>query len=655
MSENNLKKYYSAKELLGFSLSCLPNTVQGIIYQAKKNLWETRKRVGQGGGVEYALNSLPAEVQTEIYSRFALAKTEQNNTSLSVVRANLDVRTLTSDKIAIADARMALVAYVTELERNKTRRDAVQQVVDMAGAGTLPEHLSRLVAVANAKAGKKRTISYRTLMGWVCAYHKCQNMTERLQMLTPLALGAKELNYADIPWLPDMLYLWQSPNRPSLSECVKRCRNFTVHSLPSDSAIRRAFAKLPLLVRERGRATGSAYKQFLPYTTRDWEALDVNEVWVGDGHGFKAKVKHPLSGRPFKPEITAIMDGKCRYVTGWSVHMSENCLAVADAIRHGIEQCGMFNIYYSDNGGGESNKRLDADLTGIFPRLGISHQTGIPGNAQGRGIIERLWRTAIVPLARTYASFDGARMDNETKRIRYKALAAAENALNKGNELTPVHQKALRTLPEFKDFLADLEAAINEYNNTPHSQLPRVNGEHLSPAQYREILTKQKAIEFLSDIEREILFRPEEVRTVSRGLVELFNNKYFSLALADYHGEKVRVCYDLHNAQTVVVKTMTGSLICTAEWDGNKRAAFAQAVRDQAAEKALQAAIKRKQSQIDAKVALHTPVVTIEHQINPTLKTVDLTPKQEPAGRIIFTSQAEKDDYLAQQKQKKVG
>ena len=175
MSENNLKKYYSDKELLGFSLSCLPNTVQGIIYQAKKNLWETRKRVGQGGGVEYALNSLPAEVQTEIYSRFALAKTEQNNTSLSVVRANLDVRTLTSDKIAIADARMALVAYVTELEQHKTRRDAVQQVVDMAGAGTLPEHLSRLVAVANAKAGKKRTISYRTLMGWVCAYHKCQN------------------------------------------------------------------------------------------------------------------------------------------------------------------------------------------------------------------------------------------------------------------------------------------------------------------------------------------------------------------------------------------------------------------------------------------------------------------------------------------------
>ncbi|MDO9810865.1 DNA-binding protein, partial [Glaesserella parasuis] len=76
MSENNLKTHYSAKELLLLSLTCLPNSVQGIIYQAKKQLWETRKRVGQGGGNEYGLSSMPEAVQTEIRSRFAVAVVE---------------------------------------------------------------------------------------------------------------------------------------------------------------------------------------------------------------------------------------------------------------------------------------------------------------------------------------------------------------------------------------------------------------------------------------------------------------------------------------------------------------------------------------------------------------------------------------------------
>ncbi|KIG22646.1 DNA-binding protein, partial [Haemophilus influenzae] len=73
MRNGNLKKHYSAKELLDLSLSCLPNSVQGIIYQAKKNGWVTQKRVGKGGGKEYALASLPQEIQTEIRTKFAVS------------------------------------------------------------------------------------------------------------------------------------------------------------------------------------------------------------------------------------------------------------------------------------------------------------------------------------------------------------------------------------------------------------------------------------------------------------------------------------------------------------------------------------------------------------------------------------------------------
>lgn len=77
MSVNNLKTHYSAKELAEFSLACLPKTKQGILYQAKKQGWATRKKVGVGGEIlEFPLLSLPEAVQTEIRSRFAVAVVE---------------------------------------------------------------------------------------------------------------------------------------------------------------------------------------------------------------------------------------------------------------------------------------------------------------------------------------------------------------------------------------------------------------------------------------------------------------------------------------------------------------------------------------------------------------------------------------------------
>ena len=52
-------------------------------------------------------------------------------------------------------------------------------------------------------------------------------------------------------------------------------------------------------MQQRGRMTGAAYKSLLPYIRRDWQALRPNDVWIGDGHSFKAKVQHPIHGQPF--------------------------------------------------------------------------------------------------------------------------------------------------------------------------------------------------------------------------------------------------------------------------------------------------------------------------------------------------------------------
>jgi putative transposase len=59
---------------------------------------------------------------------------------------------------------------------------------------------------------------------------------------------------------------------------------------------------------------------------------------------------------------------------------------------------------------------------------------------------------------------------------------------------------------------------------------------------------------------------------------------YFSQDLTDYHGETVRVGYDIHDASRVWVRNKAGQLICIAGFEANKRSYFPQSFMDKAAE-----------------------------------------------------------------------
>ena len=63
MSE--LKSYYSAQELVELNLAGLPTSKKAILNKATKEMWESRKRKGKGGGFEYHLHSLPPETQKQ--------------------------------------------------------------------------------------------------------------------------------------------------------------------------------------------------------------------------------------------------------------------------------------------------------------------------------------------------------------------------------------------------------------------------------------------------------------------------------------------------------------------------------------------------------------------------------------------------------------
>lgn len=460
---------------------------------------------------------------------------------------------------------------------------------------------------ANARKNGDRTLSVASLMRWVKVLRESGSMSEFMVKLSPKPPKA-ETPLDGLPWLGAFLSFYRLPNKPTVVMAYDEFSRWWLeeHSgdkanMPSFSTVCRVVKRLPEIVKQVGRKTGSELRQVMPYVKRDWSVLKPNDVWIGDGHSFKARVAHPVHGNPFKPEVTMIIDGATRLIVGWAVSLAENTLAVADAIRYGVHVWGCPAIYYSDNGAGQTAKVLDDPKLGILERLGVTHHTGIAGNPQGRGIIERLWQETLIPLAKTYATYLGADADQRTLQKHYRELNSAAKAWNSGKELSVKQARRRSEMPSFKQFLADIEACVAQYNQEHrHSGLPKNgHGQHWTPFGFYKRRCEETGFvpDYVPELELNSLFMPQVERTVSRCVVRWLDNEYFSLALAEYHGEKVVIRYDLHKAEQVQVWDMNGKFICLADFEGNRRHAFPVSAVENAQRKRLERRVKHLDEQ----------------------------------------------------------
>ncbi|EEP9437605.1 DDE-type integrase/transposase/recombinase [Salmonella enterica subsp. enterica serovar Reading] len=604
-------EWVSTSELA--SLSILPSAVSSIHRRAKKQGWSFRKKEGgKGVAYEFLISSLPSCIQEELREKrlrqLMEAKTPQEPAK-PVVRRQRDpdaispleayrgspqlmeerLNALTENQRQVADARAALVreVFLLEDQGNIGRLKAINYVVSKARSGELPPLLQAAAVTANAKrgSGSGRTISRDPLYQWVLKYSQAQNAAERLLLLAP---GKREeMKVEEISWLADFLAQYRQSNGRPMTEAYEDFvaewnrrhaeEPYMLQIVPSYDAIRRVMKKLPEVTKQKGRVTGSEYRQLEGFTRRDWLQMPVNYVWIGDGHGMKLKCAHPIHGRPFSPEVTFVIDGATRFVVGWSMDLAENVFAVAGAIQHGIRNHGKPFIYYSDNGSGETADVLDKEVVGILPRLGVNHPTGIAGNPQGRGIIERLNRTLPMRIARKYRTYFGKGADRETLRKLNRDLRSAFNTLQQGKNLNAKQRAAMRDLPSWSELCEAVREGVEWYNNRPHSELPmKANGKHFSPAEYRKkrLAEEDTEIEWLSDVELRDMFRPMVEKPVRRCEIHWLNNIYYAPELRDEHGRKVLISYDIHDASKITVRRLDGSFICEAVWNGNKRAAF---------------------------------------------------------------------------------
>lgn len=427
------------------------------------------------------------------------------------------------------------------------------------------------------------------------------SLTSRLQKMFPLyragcltgdpglylVPGAPEPTGHDPIHIHAFLRHYCKPSRPSVADVWRDSKDwFAEQHLPRPAVdtFYRIENSLPVTVKYRGRVTGSEWRALKPYVDRDVSMFKSNDIWVGDGHSFKAKVQHPIHGQPFVPEVTIIIDWVSRKIVGWSVDLAESTVAVSAAFRNAqMNTRARPLVYYSDNGSGQTGKPIDCPIHGTLARQCIAHETGIPGNPQGRGIIERLWQVVTIPLARTYPTCTWKGADKEHTRKMLVSLAKKDGS---GEKL----------LPSFNQFLDDLAEAIRHYNaEHEHRELGG-----LTPDEAYQAKLDPESIYFVGPSDDEIAMQwlPEVARKPQRGIISLFGNEYDMGALSDdlAEDERVRVRFDIHYPQHVLTLRMDGRPLGVANWNGHKVAAFPVPYIEQLRAKRAAGKIKRGES-----------------------------------------------------------
>lgn len=264
------------------------------------------RRSARGGGLEYAFDGLPKAVQLEIEARHTARLIKDSTpTAVAVVKSERDVGQLSNKDRLRVDNRLLMCLLVEQYALELGSQDkALDFVSGLSKRQALPIlnglDYNEVCALAKASRVGGIGVGKRKLHEWVIEHKKASTPTQRLAHLAPAKQGRPVVDAMSLPWLMDFLAVYRNPNDLSVATAYRIfVSNYGQNGddVPSLSQVRLAMDKLPIYFKERGRITGSQFKQLLPYVKRDWNAPFVknNDVWVGDGHSLKLKVKHPVS------------------------------------------------------------------------------------------------------------------------------------------------------------------------------------------------------------------------------------------------------------------------------------------------------------------------------------------------------------------------
>lgn len=590
-----LKSHYSASELSLMQLPGFPTTKVGVAAKAERECWPSVEATGIGGTRrEYAppalvIESIRIKAAEELVASAVLpTRIERREEQLPLIE--------TEDQALKADARKGVLLALDLLMRRSgyPMKKAAAVLLDTARLGTANEQLIGMLKMARDERGRKSPDglpSVRSVLRFV--------EYERAGMLAP---KRRERDMSVPDWAPFFLGWFQRPEKPTVEHAYRLfVKDWTriqpLKDVPSIWQVRRFLAKVGAVSREIGRMGERELKTLKPFIRRGFEHLLPGDIYSADGHTFDAEVQHPLHGRPFRPEITTMVDIATRRAVGWSVGLAESALAVLDALRDAALKAGIPAVFYVDNGSGYKNEMMTDVATGFMGRLGMEMVNSLPYNSQARGVIEKLHQTIWVNAAKELTGYIGRDMDREAKLLTFKL---SRKAIAKPGEVVTM------PLMAWTLFVSFCEQKVQEYNDRPHRSLPKIvdpqtgRRRHMTPNErWAQHVAQGYEAHRVADDESRPLFRPQVLRTVRRCELELFGNRYFARALEEFHGMQLRIGYDIHDPHFVWAYDEDGRFLCKAELDANKRDYMPKSVIDRARERRAAGREKRLEAKLE--------------------------------------------------------
>jgi putative transposase len=618
-----MRKWFTAQELAG--LPGMPGTVQGLRLAAAREGWEGQRRLGSKA-IEYSFAVLPAETQAGLLARLVSEEQPLAATATTVTQALNESKRdavlasqLTDNQRSVMTARLAFVREIERMSKVVTQQRAVMTLVGLASDGQLSPYLTERVARANDRKTEDRSLSERTLKRWLADF--------RANGETGLAPGRRTQDMSIPGWAPDFLRCYQRPTKPSVESAYAEYAEKCEGDRPSIHAVRRFLNKLSPEARETGRRSPQELKALQPFKRRTTRNLLPGDVYTADGHKFDAEVINPHTGKPYRPEITTVLDIATRRVLGVSIGEAENAIDVMFALRDAVTRGGMFAYFYVDNGSGFANDMVRE----VVDRLGGTMTHALPYNSQARGLIERSHQSLWVRAAKKLISFIGADMDKHagTKVHRISRQQLRDTGTT-------------RLLPTHAEFMAAAEIEIEDYNNRPHRGLDKVRDpetgrmRHQSPNEAWEAACANgwepmiAPAELVGD-----LMRPQVERKTHRGEIAWDGHRYFLDALRDLHGETVRVAYDVRDSSRVWVRTLEGELVGEALLDGNACDYLPLNRVEQAREKRAQGQIKRGIDKIETLTGTRVEMIAPTTAPNANLEPAQLASAQRYAQQLM--------------------
>lgn len=386
------------------------------------------------------------------------------------------------------------------------------------------------LAMTYGKGGKP--VSKAQIARWVDAYQQ-----HGMDALIDKRDGRDRKEYG---WELRAMQLYARPQRPSVQLVVDQLGREGFDNAEY-SRVHRYLRSLPtdLTTHSAGRLGAKEVKlNHRSYVHRTTANLPVGHTYQLDGHTIDTRLAHRQTGKLWRPELTLVIDVASRYIPGWWMGDAENAtntlFALADSfVRHDHVPAAL----HLDNGSGFKGKLMNTESTGYYDRFGLSVMFSLPGNAKGKGQVERWFRTMEESFGKQWDTYCGKDMSASVER-----------------ELVQKVKQGKYQLPSLQQYMDGLRGWIEEYHHKPHRGL-----DGRTPAEMWATLERTPL-----ECPTAAVVLPRESRKVVRGCITLHGRTYGNPELFHFDGKHVLVEYSVHNDQMIRVLSEGEAWLCDA-------------------------------------------------------------------------------------------